>query len=192
MWTYDKEIPKDSKLLALINEVYGNIKGSSSSCCCSSNLVVVVVVAVVVVVVVEFVEVIVVVVVVKVVVVVVVSVVVVVVVVVVIIIIVVVVVVVIVIVVIENNSGLMLGPLIVDQKFKGRGIGKELVNKSIGVINEKNIDFIILIGEFDYYGQFGFERNANVYFSLNVRKEKILLKKLSEQNNTFSGKIELY
>ena len=93
---------------------------------------------------------------------------------------------------IENNSGLMLGPLIVDQKFKGRGIGKELVNKSIGVINEKNIDFIILIGEFDYYGQFGFERNANVYFSLNVRKEKILLKKLSEQNNTFSGKIELY
>ncbi len=86
----------------------------------------------------------------------------------------------------------MLGPLIVDQKFKGRGIGKELVNKSIGVINEKNIDFIILIGEFDYYGQFGFERNANVYFSLNVRKEKILLKKLSEQNNTFSGKIELY
>ena len=93
---------------------------------------------------------------------------------------------------IENNSGLMLGPLIVDQKFKGRGIGKELVNKSIGVINEKNIDFIILIGEFDYYGQFGFERNANVYFSLNVRKEKILLKKLSEKNNTLSGKIELY
>jgi predicted N-acetyltransferase YhbS len=59
-------------------------------------------------------------------------------------------------------------------------------------VNEKNIDFIILIGEFDYYGQFGFERSANVYFSLNVRKEKILLKKLSEQNNTFSGKIELY
>ena len=86
----------------------------------------------------------------------------------------------------------MLGPLIVDQKFKGIGIGKELVNNSIGVINEKNIDFIILIGEFDYYGQFGFERNANVYFSLNVRKEKILLKKLSEKNNTLSGKIELY
>jgi predicted N-acetyltransferase YhbS len=86
----------------------------------------------------------------------------------------------------------MLGPLIVDQKFKGRGIGKELVNKSIDAINKKNIDFIILIGEFDYYGQFSFERNTNVYFSLNVRKEKILLKKLLEKNNTFSGKIELY
>lgn len=93
---------------------------------------------------------------------------------------------------IENNSGLMLGPLIVDQKFKGRGIGKELVNKSMVAVNEKNIDFIILIGEFDYYGQFGFEINANVYFSLNIRKEKILLKKLSDQNNTFFGKIELY
>jgi predicted N-acetyltransferase YhbS len=40
---------------------------------------------------------------------------------------------------IENNSGLMLGPLIVDQKFKGRGIGKELVNKSMVGVNEKNI-----------------------------------------------------
>jgi predicted N-acetyltransferase YhbS len=86
----------------------------------------------------------------------------------------------------------MLGPLIVDQKFKGRGIGKELVNKSISSINQKNIDFIILIGELDYYGQFGFETNANIHFSLNVRREKILLKKLSEKNNNFSGKIELY
>ena len=93
---------------------------------------------------------------------------------------------------IQNNDGLMLGPLIVDQKFKGSGIGKKLVNKSISCINEKNIDFIILIGEFDYYGQFGFEINANIYFSLNVRKEKILLKKLSEKNIMFSGKIELY
>ena len=93
---------------------------------------------------------------------------------------------------IQRNDGLMLGPLIVDQKFKGRGIGKELVNKSISGINQKNIDFIILIGELDYYGQFGFEANANIYFSLNVRKEKILLKKLSEKNSTFSGKIELY
>lgn len=93
---------------------------------------------------------------------------------------------------IQNNDGLMLGPLIVDQKFKGRGIGKELVNKSISSINQKNIDFIILIGELDYYGQFGFEINANIHFSLNVRREKILFKKLSEKNNTFSGKIELY
>lgn len=93
---------------------------------------------------------------------------------------------------IQNNDGLMLGPLIVDQKFKGRGIGKELVNKSISSINQKNIDFIILIGELDYYGQFGFETNNNLYFSLNVRREKILFKKLSEKNNTFSGKIELY
>jgi len=93
---------------------------------------------------------------------------------------------------IQNNNGLMLGPLIVDQKFKGRGIGKELVNNSVSSINKKNIDFIILIGELDYYGQFGFEVNTNIYFSLNVRKEKILLKKLSEINITYSGKIELF
>ena len=93
---------------------------------------------------------------------------------------------------IQNNNGLMLGPLIVDQKFKGKGIGKELVNNSVSNIDKKNIDFIILIGELDYYGQFGFEVNTNLYFSLNVRKEKILLKKLSEKNITYSGKIELF
>ena len=93
---------------------------------------------------------------------------------------------------IQNNNGLMLGPLIVDQKFKGRGIGKELVNNSVSNIDKKNIDFIILIGEFDYYRQFGFEVNTNIYFSLNVRKEKILIKKLSEKNIIFSGKIELF
>lgn len=92
----------------------------------------------------------------------------------------------------QNNNGLMLGPLIIDQKFKGRGIGKELVNKSISSIDQKNIDFIILIGELDYYGQFEFKTNANIHFSLNVRREKVLFKKLSKKNNMFFGKIELY
>ena len=86
----------------------------------------------------------------------------------------------------------MLGPLIVDQKFKGRGIGKELVNQSIKLVNDKKISFIILIGELEYYSQFGFEINYNIYFSLNVRKEKILLKTLSDMSNNLSGKIELY
>jgi predicted N-acetyltransferase YhbS len=93
---------------------------------------------------------------------------------------------------IQSNEGLMLGPLIVDQKFKGKGIGKELVNLSIKLINNKKISFIILIGEQDYYGQFGFEINYNIYFSLNVRKEKILLKVLSDNTNNLSGRVELY
>ena len=93
---------------------------------------------------------------------------------------------------IQNNNGLMLGPLIVDQKFKGKGIGKELVNQSIKSINNKKIEFIILIGELDYYVQFGFKINFNINFSLNVRKEKILFKILSDQINNLSGRIELY
>jgi predicted N-acetyltransferase YhbS len=86
----------------------------------------------------------------------------------------------------------MLGPLIVDKRYKSRGIGRELMNKSISDINSKNINFITLIGELNYYGQFGFEINTNIYFAINVRKEKILFKKLLEKNNIISGKIELY
>jgi predicted N-acetyltransferase YhbS len=79
-------------------------------------------------------------------------------------------------------SGLMLGALNsgseIQRKRDRQRIGKQ---KHRRYQSRKNIDFIILIGELDYYGQFGFETNANVYFSLNVRKEKILLKKLSEK-----------
>ena len=98
---------------------------------------------------------------------------------------------------INNQSGLMLGPLIVDQSFKGKGIGRELMNQSmssinLNSINLNSINFIILIGELNYYGQFNFEVNTNIYFAINVRQEKILFKKLLDKNNTFSGKIELY
>ena len=93
---------------------------------------------------------------------------------------------------INNQSGLMLGPLIVDQSFKGKGIGRELMNQSMSSINSNSINFIILIGELNYYSQFNFEVNTNIYFAINVRQEKILFRKLLDKNNTFSGKIELY
>jgi putative acetyltransferase len=86
----------------------------------------------------------------------------------------------------------MLGPLIVDQSFKGKGIGRELMNQSMSSINSNSINFIILIGELNYYGKFNFEVNTNIYFAINVRQEKILFKKLLDKNNTFFGKIELY
>ena len=86
----------------------------------------------------------------------------------------------------------MLGPLIVDQSFKGKGIGRELMNQSMSSINSNSINFIILIGELNYYSQFNFEVNTNIYFAINVRQEKILFRKLLDKNNTFSGRIELY
>ena len=59
-------------------------------------------------------------------------------------------------------------------------------------INSNSINFIILIGELNYYSQFNFEVNTNIYFAINVRQEKILFRKLLDKNNTFSGRIELY
>ena len=93
---------------------------------------------------------------------------------------------------INEKVGLMLGPLIVDQKFKGQGIGRELVNKSLKDIKDKDIVFVVLIGEFEYYKQFGFEMDYNIYFSLNVRKEKVLFRTLSKTEKDLSGKIELF
>ena len=66
------------------------------------------------------------------------------------------------------------------------------MNQSMSSINSNSINFIILIGELNYYSQFNFEVNTNIYFAINVRQEKILFRKLLDKNNTFSGRIELY
>jgi predicted N-acetyltransferase YhbS len=93
---------------------------------------------------------------------------------------------------INSNKGLMLGPLIVDQNYKDRGIGRNLVNESIKNIKPASIKFVTLIGDVDYYKQFGFEINYNLFFSINIRKEKILSKILSVEPIDLIGQINLY
>ena len=56
-----------------------------------------------------------------------------------------------------NNlfKGLLLGPLAVSPALKGKGHGKELVKYTINKIELSNIyDFIIVVGDLDYYSKF--------------------------------------
>ena len=90
----------------------------------------------------------------------------------------------------EGFKGLMLGPLIVNQKFKGNGIGTELINITIDKIKEQKINFLVLIGEHEYYKKFGFDINKEIYFKLNVRSEKVHSKILINSRK-LSGLIEI-
>ena len=79
-----------------------------------------------------------------------------------------------------NNSytGLLLGPLAVEPNQVGKGYGKELVKYSLDKITiNSQIYFIIVVGEYDYYKEFGFNKlDNNFVFYGPVYKNRVLIK----------------
>ncbi len=56
------------------------------------------------------------------------------------------------------NKSLLLGPLAVDPKGHGKAIGVALVRKGIIKAEKLGYKLIILVGDYDYYKRFGFEK----------------------------------
>lgn len=79
-----------------------------------------------------------------------------------------------------NNSykGLLLGPLAVEPIQVGKGYGKKLVKYSLDKISiNSQIYFIIVVGEYDYYKEFGFNKLDNHFvFYGPVNKNRVLIK----------------
>ncbi len=79
-----------------------------------------------------------------------------------------------------NNSytGLLLGPLAVEPNQVGKGYGKKLIKYSLDKISiNSQIYFIIVVGEYDYYKEFGFNKLGNHFvFYGPVNKNRVLIK----------------
>ena len=79
-----------------------------------------------------------------------------------------------------NNSytGLLLGPWAVEPNQVGKGYGKKLVKYSLDKISiNSQIYFIIVVGEYDYYKEFGFNKLDNHFvFYGPVNKNRVLIK----------------
>ena len=79
-----------------------------------------------------------------------------------------------------NNSytGLLLGPLAVEPNQVGKGYGKKLVKYSLDKISiNSQFYFIIVVGEYDYYKEFGFNKLDNHFvFYGPVNKNRVLIK----------------
>ena len=57
----------------------------------------------------------------------------------------------------ENaERGLLLGPLVVDPEYKGKGHGKALMRLAVEEARKAGCPFIILVGDQPYYWPFGF------------------------------------
>lgn len=54
-------------------------------------------------------------------------------------------------------AALLLGPLAVDPSFEGCGVGSALMRKAVMAAGERGHGAIILVGDPEYYGRFGFD-----------------------------------
>jgi predicted N-acetyltransferase YhbS len=60
--------------------------------------------------------------------------------------------------IIAGSAGpsLLLGPVAVDEKARGHGIGKALINHAINTARVLGYDSVLLVGDEPYYSKFGF------------------------------------
>jgi len=58
---------------------------------------------------------------------------------------------------IGDNKALLLGPLTVEPPFRGRGVGRALLDRALKEAREKGHRLVLLVGDESYYGQVGFK-----------------------------------
>jgi predicted N-acetyltransferase YhbS len=56
----------------------------------------------------------------------------------------------------DAQSGLLLGPLVVDPEVTGKGYGKALVGEGLERARGQGFGLVLLVGDMPYYGRFGF------------------------------------
>jgi predicted N-acetyltransferase YhbS len=59
---------------------------------------------------------------------------------------------------IGDTKVLLLGPLTVEPPFRGRGVGRLLLQRALGQAKAKGHRLVLLVGDEPYYGQVGFSK----------------------------------
>ena len=60
----------------------------------------------------------------------------------------------------HSSRGLLLGPLAVHPIYQSEGLGEKLVLNSIEKAAAHNWNWVILVGDIDYYSKFGFSKKS--------------------------------
>lgn len=76
------------------------------------------------------------------------------------------------------TPALLLGPIAVEPDLQGKGIGVGLMRETIRVATELGHHLIVLVGDPEYYGQFGFQNAAVLGFKMPgpVEARRLLVK----------------
>jgi predicted N-acetyltransferase YhbS len=80
--------------------------------------------------------------------------------------------------VIAGSAGpsLLLGPLAIDARYKGRGFGIEMMNHALNMAKVLGHHSVVLVGDEPYYGRFGFTRGlvADLHLPGPVDRDRFL------------------
>ena len=66
----------------------------------------------------------------------------------------------------HSSRGLLLGPLAIHPIYQSEGLGEKLVLNSIEQASVDNWNWIVLVGDVDYYSKFGFSKKPTHGISL--------------------------
>ena len=58
----------------------------------------------------------------------------------------------------ERSGALLLGPLMVEPKWAGKGCGRALIEKGLELAKAQGHALVLLVGDLPYYERFGFRR----------------------------------
>jgi predicted N-acetyltransferase YhbS len=64
-------------------------------------------------------------------------------------------------IIVGDTPALLLGPLTVEPPFRGRGVGRALLDRAVNEARAKGHGFVLLVGDEAYYNRVGFKRIPN-------------------------------
>jgi predicted N-acetyltransferase YhbS len=80
----------------------------------------------------------------------------------------------------SGHEALLLGPIAIDPDLQGKGIGVALIEQTLSLAAEFGHERVILVGDPEYYGKFGFVSASKLGLKLPgpVEKHRLLIKAL--------------
>ena len=85
-----------------------------------------------------------------------------------------------------SRAALLLGPIAVEPRLKGVGIGRALVRASLAMARTRGHRLVLLVGDAAYYGQFGFVPAAPLGFVM-PQEQPHRLQALELRSGAFAG-----
>ena len=92
-----------------------------------------------------------------------------------------------------DGEAAVLGPIAIDTKNQKQGYGSKLINHSLRIARNKNIPFVFVIGDENYYSRFGFESASKYNLFLegtdtNEENPFFMIKILNDNGKSFEDK----
>jgi predicted N-acetyltransferase YhbS len=83
----------------------------------------------------------------------------------------------------DDQPALLLGPIAIAESCRGKGLGGGLIQQSLGAARAQGHDIVMLVGDRDYYGRFGFGNAATVGWQMPgpVDQQRVLALSLQHQ-----------